>query len=75
MHQLYIILELKSSLRVALALDKVHNQGVLDRKHGVIGQVLVLAVKDLGSKRAVAFISGLGDRSAFSIHILSYFSG
>lgn len=58
-HQLHIVVELKASLRVVLALDKVHHQGFLNRKHGVISQVLVLPVEDLGSQRAVAFLSNL----------------
>lgn len=65
-HQLHIILKLKSSLRVTLAFNKVHNQGVLNSEHRVVGQILVLAVEDLGSQRAVTVPGSLGIESVLA---------
>lgn len=57
--QPHIVIKLKSSLRVILALNKFHNQRVLNSEHRVVGKVLVLAVEDLGSQRAVAVTGSL----------------
>lgn len=59
-HQLGVVVELKTSLRVILARHKVHHQGVLDREDRVVGQILILAVEDLGGQRTVAFLGSLG---------------
>ena len=58
-HQLNVILELKSRLGVILSGHKVHNERVLDGEDGVIVQILVLAVKDLGSQRAITVFGSL----------------
>lgn len=58
-HQLDVVVELKTSLRVILARHKVHYQGVLDREDRVVGQILILAVEDLGGQRTVAFLGSL----------------
>jgi hypothetical protein len=65
-HQLNVILEFKSRLGVILPRDKVHNERVLDGEDRVIVQVLVLAVEDLGSQRAVAFLGSLGEYISLS---------
>lgn len=57
--QLDIVFKLKSSLRVILARHKVHNQRVLDGKHRVVRQVLVLAVEDLRREGFVTFVRSL----------------
>ena len=69
-HKLHVVVELKAGLSIALSRDKVYNQRVLDCKDGVVVQVLVLAVKDLGSKRTVALASSLG-RTVSSKTIIS----
>jgi hypothetical protein len=58
-HKLNVIVELKASLGIALSRDEVYNQRIFHCKHGVVVQVLVLAVKYLGSKRTVAVASSL----------------
>lgn len=58
-HKLNVVVELKTGLSIALSWDEVYNQRVLDCKHGVVIQVLVFAVKDLGSERAVALARSL----------------
>lgn len=58
-HQLDIVLKFKSGLGVVLPGDEVHNKRVLDREDGVIIKILVLAVEDLGSQRAIAFLGSL----------------
>lgn len=58
-HQLNIIFKFESGLGVIFPGDKVHNERVLNGEDGVVVQVLVLTVEDLGSKRAVAFLSSL----------------
>lgn len=61
-HKLNIVVELKTGLSITLSRDEVYNQRVLDCEHGVVVQVLVLAVKDLGSKRTVALAGSLERR-------------
>lgn len=54
-----IVLQLQSSLRIALSRHKLDAQLVLDGKHGVIAEVFALLVKDLGSKGPVALVLDL----------------
>ena len=58
-NQLDIVIELKSSLRIILARNKVDNQRILDGKHSVVFQVLIPPVKDLGCQGFVAVIGSL----------------
>lgn len=68
-HQLHVIIELKSRLRVVLTRDKVDHQRVLDSKHRVVGQVLVLSVEDLGCQGAVAIMGCLDRWSVLHSHV------
>lgn len=68
-NQFNVVLQFKSSLGVVLSGNKVHNEGVLDGEDGVVVQVLVLAVKDLGSQRAVAFLGCLCEYISLRIQL------
>lgn len=58
-HQLNIIVQLKTSLRIILARHEIHDQRILDRKHRVIGQVFILGIEDLRREGLVAVICSL----------------
>jgi hypothetical protein len=51
---LEVVRQLKFGLGVALKRHKVHQQRVLDCKHGIVFNVLALAVEDLRDNRLVA---------------------
>lgn len=51
---LEIIRQLKLRLFIALERLKVHNQRVLDRKHGIVFNVLALPVEYLRNDRFIA---------------------
>ena len=54
---LKVIRQLKLRLRIALKRLEIHKQRVLDRKHGIVIDVLAITIKDLRDNR---FIAGCG---------------
>jgi hypothetical protein len=59
LNQLDIIVELKGSLRITLARQKVDNKRVLNRKDRVILKILIIAVEDLRRQGTVVIIGSL----------------
>jgi hypothetical protein len=49
-----VILQLELGARIVLSRQEIHNQGLLDREHGIVGDVAVSAVEDLRREALIA---------------------